>query len=67
VAHDLKGLAGNLGARALHAAAATLQQACQGKDDAGCSAALAETVKALQPVLDEIRTLDAAYPRSMRA
>jgi PAS domain S-box-containing protein len=56
LAHDLKGLAGNLGARALHVAAGELQAACTEQRADACEAALAGVLSALRPVLREIET-----------
>jgi HPt (histidine-containing phosphotransfer) domain-containing protein len=64
LAHDLKGLAGNLGARAVQAAAAALQQACRDADEQTAAKALASVMTALRPTLQEIASLRDARPAS---
>lgn len=59
-AHTLKGLAGNIGAQALYAAAGLLETACQARpqEPAAVDTVLASTTQALAQVLDSIARLD---------
>jgi HPt (histidine-containing phosphotransfer) domain-containing protein len=57
LAHDLKGLAGNLGAQTLHAAAARLQAASETRDVDATDAAMRELLPALNQALEEIAHL----------
>jgi hypothetical protein len=55
--HDLRGLAATIGADALAERAVTLHHALAAGDAAAAEAALAETLRALEPVLAEIDLL----------
>ncbi|WP_374594479.1 response regulator [Aquabacterium sp.] len=61
LAHDLKGLAGNLSAHQLHDCAATLQSACEARDAARIEAALSATRTALRDLLDELAGVPALH------
>ncbi|HXE40902.1 MAG TPA: response regulator, partial [Azonexus sp.] len=62
-AHSLCGSAGNIGARAVQAAAAELEQACRRGDSAErIAAALARTVDRLAPVIDGLQRLATVEP-----
>ncbi|MBK6650583.1 MAG: Hpt domain-containing protein [Betaproteobacteria bacterium] len=61
-AHTLKGTAGNIGAKALERAAATLEHACQsGENESHLDKLLTQTLEALAPV---IQGLNALAPKS---
>lgn len=57
LAHDLKGLAGNISAHQLQDAADALQNACAAQDSARIDAAFAATRVALQALLEELAAL----------
>ena len=59
LAHDLKGLAGNLSAHQLHACATNLQSACEARDAGRIDAAFASTRAALRALLDELASVPA--------
>lgn len=60
-AHTLKGTAGSIGAKAVEATAAALEQAClAGADGAQLDALLAKVLEQLAPVVAGLRQLDAA-------
>ncbi|MBF0470335.1 MAG: response regulator [Gammaproteobacteria bacterium] len=59
LAHTLKGVAGNIGAKEVQTTAARLEQGC--KEDAastGIEPLLEQTLEALQPVIDGLQQLD---------
>ncbi len=58
-AHTLKGTAGNIGAKKVQQAAAQLEHACRDKAPAAeIERLLAATIKALQPVIDGLASLE---------
>ena len=60
-AHTLKGVAGNIGAHDVQAAAQALESACQaGESDARLDALLAATLAQLEPVLAGLSALEAS-------
>jgi CheY-like chemotaxis protein len=59
LAHDLKGLAGNISAHQLHESAAALQSACEARDAARIDAAFSATRAALRALLDELAEVPA--------
>ena len=64
-AHTLRGTAGNLGAVALQAAAASLEEACKPTSDHGQIAPLLDaTLKALEEVLAGLETLHGDEPQA---
>jgi CheY-like chemotaxis protein len=61
LAHDLKGLAGNIGARNLMNLAQRLQQACHAHDEAGIDSVLPQTITELAAVMEEAQIELAAH------
>jgi PAS domain S-box-containing protein len=62
LAHDLKSVAGSLGAEPLRCAAAQLEQGCRDGDDAAVEAALRRLEGPLQAAMAQLRTLEAESP-----
>lgn len=59
LAHDLKGLAGNISAHQLQECADALQHACESRNAARIEVAFAATRDALQALLDELNAIPA--------
>ncbi len=59
LAHDLKGLAGNISAHQLHEDATALQGACESRNAARIDVAFKATSEALKALLDELNTIPA--------
>jgi HPt (histidine-containing phosphotransfer) domain-containing protein len=66
LAHDLKSVAGTVGAQALSEAADALEHACMnGEDGAGIEALLDSVCGQLDPVIDGLRTATASVTREI--
>jgi signal transduction histidine kinase/CheY-like chemotaxis protein len=67
-AHNLKGVAGNVGARRIQAAASHLEAACRSKEaDAAIESLLGELIAEIEPVMGSLEKLNPAVSASQSA